>query len=108
MTRCHTAGGFRLPILALALTLACSPPRPAGAAEVTIDPDTADTTYTAGAGEVNRLQVRFTTLDHDETTATEEIDVIEFYDWRATITSPSAGYCTEGGEHVVYCHARTA
>jgi Ca2+-binding RTX toxin-like protein len=76
---------------------------PAQAAEVTVNEDTLDTTFTAGPGEQNNLEVRFVTIDEDNNTGTPEIPVIEYHDFDAPVTTPTSDYCERDGENTVYC-----
>ena len=86
-------------VVALSIVVAV----PAQAAVVTIDATTGDTTFTAGAGEANNLQVGFTTIDDDNDTGTPEVDVIEFRDYDAIVTAAPSPLCDEDGDHTVYC-----
>jgi hypothetical protein len=80
---------------------------PAQAADVTVNPDTLDTTFTAAPGEENRLEVRFVTFNHDNDTGTDEIPVIEYHDFagpvNAPATAPMSDYCEQAGTNTVYC-----
>jgi Ca2+-binding RTX toxin-like protein len=93
----------RLVALVASVALGMTVAAPVHAAEVTIDPVTGDTTFTAAPAEHNNLEVSFTEIDDDEDTGTPEVPVIEYHDFDAPVTTSSAGYCFASGAHFVYC-----
>ena len=80
---------------------------PAQAADVTVNPDTLDTSFTAAPGEENRLEVRFVTIDHDSDTGTPELPVIEYHDFSVPVNAPTSlpmsDYCQQSDARTVHC-----